>query len=408
MDEVSLLSKPKGFEKPNGVRDYLPYAVDKLRAIESKMLACMASWGYRQIMTPTMEYYETVGTASSTSDHKLFKLLNNRGTQMVLRSDMTAPIARVVSSLLKDEPLPLRLCYHANVFRTIEEEAGREAEFFQTGVELVGDDSAEADAEVIALAISSLQAAGVSQFKIALGHVGFLDGILQETLPTTEEAREGLKGKLLERDYVGYKELLGTLSLAEGQRKELEGLLRLRGGKEICTQAKQLSQHPLSMGAMEHLIKIWDVLEDYGVAQHVVIDLTMIGDFSYYTGMTFEGYASELGSPVCNGGRYDNLLQQLGRPAPATGFSIKTNRILDGVHGLEVPYEAPILISYVAARRKEAFDRANALREEGCKVITSESNTGMGVRADMKQTTEQVLSNQDQKQPLYSEIIVFD
>jgi ATP phosphoribosyltransferase regulatory subunit len=405
---VSLLSKPKGFEKPIGVRDYLPYAVDKLRAIESKMLACMASWGYRQIMTPTMEYYETVGTASSTSDHKLFKLLNNRGTQMVLRSDMTAPIARVVSSLLKDEPLPLRLSYHANVFRTIEEEAGREAEFYQTGVELVGDDSAEADAEVIALAISSLQAAGVSQFKMALGHVGFLDGILQETLPTLGEAREGLKGKLLERDYVGYKELLGTLSLADGQKKELEGLLRLRGGKEICEQAKLLSQHPLSIGAMEHLIKIWDVLEDYGVAQHVVIDLTMIGDFTYYTGMTFEGYASELGSPVCNGGRYDNLLQQLGRPAPATGFSIKTNRILDGVHGLEVAYEAPILITYVASRRKEAFDRANGLREAGRKVITSEINTEVGFSNDAVEATGKLENNEEQGQRLYSEVIVLE
>jgi ATP phosphoribosyltransferase regulatory subunit len=114
------MSKPKGFEKPAGVRDYLPHAVTKLRRIEREVLACMDRWGYRQIMTPTMEYYDTVGVASSTSDQKLFKLLNKRGTTMVLRSDLTAPIARVMSSLLKDEPLPVRLSYHANVFRAIE------------------------------------------------------------------------------------------------------------------------------------------------------------------------------------------------------------------------------------------------------------------------------------------------
>lgn len=125
------MSKPKGFEKPAGVRDYLPHVVDKLRRIEHRVLECMGSWGYRQIITPSMEYYDTVGVASSTSDKKLFKLLNNRGTTLVLRSDMTAPIARVVSSLLKEEKLPLRLSYHANVFRAIEEEAGREAEFFR-------------------------------------------------------------------------------------------------------------------------------------------------------------------------------------------------------------------------------------------------------------------------------------
>src|SRR5690554_1891450 len=176
------MSKPKVFEKPGGVKDYLPEAVNKLRTIEWNVLACMKSWGYRQIMTPTLEYYDTVGLASSTANEKLFKLLDKRGTTLVLRSEMTAPIARVVASLLKEENLPLRLSHHSNVFRAIEEEAGREAEFFQTGVELVGDGSAEADAEVIALAIACLKAAGVADFKIALGHIGFLNGLLNSTL----------------------------------------------------------------------------------------------------------------------------------------------------------------------------------------------------------------------------------
>src|SRR5690606_17937018 len=144
---------PKVFEKPSGLRDYLPEAARRLRAAELRVLQCMDRWGYQQIITPTLEYYETVGAASSTASERLFKLLDNRGRTLVLRSEMTAPIARVVSSLLREEPLPLRLSHHSNVFRAIEEEAGRESEFFQTGVELVGDDSPEADAEVIALAI---------------------------------------------------------------------------------------------------------------------------------------------------------------------------------------------------------------------------------------------------------------
>lgn len=364
------MSKPKGFEKPAGVRDYLPFAAEKLRAIERSVLDCMAGWGYRQIMTPTMEYYDTVGVASSTSDRKLFKLLNNRGTTIVLRSDMTAPIARVVSSMLKEEPLPLRLSYHANVFRAIEEEAGREAEFFQTGVELVGDDSPEADAEVVALAVASLKAAGVKSFKIALGHVGFLNGLLEEAIPGREEDREILKEGLLHRDYVGYRETLAGLALSERQREELEGILRLRGGKEICKQALELSGNALAREAVQHLSAVWEALEDYGVApQHVMIDLTMIGDFSYYTGMTFEGYAAELGFPVCSGGRYDNLLQQFGRPAPATGFALKTSRILDGVEGIDVVRELPLLLQYDAANRKRAFAEAEQLRAEGRSVI---------------------------------------
>ncbi|MCM3703840.1 ATP phosphoribosyltransferase regulatory subunit [Paenibacillus macerans] len=363
------MSKPKGFEKPAGVRDYLPFAVDKLRAIERRVLDCMGGWGYRQIMTPTMEYYDTVGVASSTSDQKLFKLLNNRGTTMVLRSDMTTPIARVVASLLKEEPLPLRLSYHANVFRAIEEEAGKEAEFYQTGVELVGDDSPDADAEVVALAVASLQAAGVKSFKIALGHVGFLNGLLEEAVPGREDIRDALKGGLLHRDFVGYRETLAGLALGERQHAVLEGILRLRGGKEVCGQALELSENPTAKAAVEHLSLVWDALEDFGVAEHVMIDLTMIGDFSYYTGMTFEGYAAELGFPVCSGGRYDNLLQQFGRPAPATGFSLKTNRILDGVDGISAERQLPILLQYDAPNRKRAFAEAERLRQEGRNVL---------------------------------------
>ncbi|MNU74096.1 ATP phosphoribosyltransferase regulatory subunit [compost metagenome] len=369
------MSKPKGFEKPAGVRDYLPYAVERLRAIERSVLDCMSGWGYRQIMTPTMEYYDTVGVASSTSDQKLFKLLNNRGTTMVLRSDMTAPIARVVSSLLKEEPLPIRLSYHANVYRAIEEEAGRESEFFQTGVELVGDDSPEADAEVVALAVASLQAAGVTTFKIALGHVGFLNGLLEEAVPGDEEAREGLKQGLLRRDYVGYRETLSKLAVSDAQKEELKGILRLRGGKEVCSEARGLSQSQLAQDSIDHLCKVWEALEDYGVAEHVLIDLTMIGDFSYYTGLIFEGYAAELGFPVCSGGRYDNLLQQFGRPVPATGFALKTNRILDGVDGIKAVQKLPVLVQYNAQGRKSALQEAARLRSEGKVVVTQHIRT---------------------------------
>ncbi|MBE9917724.1 ATP phosphoribosyltransferase regulatory subunit [Paenibacillus donghaensis] len=364
------MSKPKGFEKPVGVRDYLPYAVDKLRMIERNVLECMSRWGYRQIMTPTMEFYDTVGVASSTSDQKLFKLLNHRGTTLVLRSDMTSPIARVVSSLLKEEPLPIRLSYHANVFRAFEEEAGREAEFFQTGVELVGDDSPDADAEVVALAIESLKAAGVATFKIAMGHVGFLNGLLEEVLSSHDHEQQVLKKQLLDRDYVGFRKAIQDLDISDSQRMKLEGILRLRGGKEICDQAIELSGHNLARNSINHLCKVWEVLEAYGVSEHVLIDLTMIGDFSYYTGMTFEGYAAELGFPVCSGGRYDNLLRQFGRDVPATGFALKTNRILDGVKGNVGEAELPVLIRYNPAGRKKGLARAGELRKEGKAVVT--------------------------------------
>ncbi|MHA6482100.1 ATP phosphoribosyltransferase regulatory subunit [Paenibacillus sp. strain BS8-2] len=371
------MSKPKMFEKPTGVKDYLPDAVKKLRHIERQALACMAAWGYEQIITPTMEYYDTVGVASSTSDQKLYKLLNNRGTTLVLRSEMTAPIARVVSSLLKESSFPLRLSYHSNVFRSIEEEAGREAEFFQTGVELVGDSSAEADAEVVALAIASLKAAGVDRFKIAIGHVGFLNGLLGEALQDRKEEQELLKACLLGRDYVGYREELKKLSLDEPVRRELESILRLRGGTEICEQAMQLNGGSTAEAAINHLCETWEVLRAYGVCEHVLIDLTMIGDFSYYTGMTFEGYAADLGFPVVSGGRYDNLLSQFGRPAPATGFALKTTRILELLGAEDNAQEERTLIAYDSSGRSDALAEAQRLRGLGTSVVTERVESSM-------------------------------
>lgn len=356
------MSKPKVFEKPSGVKDYLPDAVAKLRYIESHVLECMQRWGYREIMTPTLEYYDTVGVASSTSDQKLFKLLDKKGITMVLRSDITAPIARVVSSLLKEESLPLRLAYHSNVFRSIEEEAGREAEFFQTGVELIGDASSEGDAEIVALAIACLKASGVENFKIALGHVGFLNGLFNETLGADSDAQTSLKECLLNRNYVGYRKIISELSVSQKAKHKLEEILRMRGGEEICKEAETLSTDPLSQASIDHLCEVWSVLKAYGVSDQVMIDLTMIGDFSYYTGMTFEGYASDLGFPVCSGGRYDNLLKQFGRPTPATGFALKTNRILEGVHSglVQEPYRT--LILYISSQRQAAFVCAEEMR----------------------------------------------
>lgn len=370
------MSKPKGFEKPIGVRDYLPRATKGLRRIERSVLDCMSNWGYEPIKTPTIEYYDTVGIASSTSDRKLFKLLNNRGQTLVLRSDLTAPIARVASSLLREEPLPLRLSYHANVFRAIEEEAGREAEFFQTGVELIGDRSPEADAEVVALAIASLQAAGVKTFKFALGHVGFLNGLFDEALPERSEDQQALKERLLHRDYVGFREHAEALGLNREQQEELEGILRLRGGREVCEQAGALTQNPLALESLDHLRRVWEVLADYGVSEHVLIDLTMIGDFSYYTGMVFEGYAAELGFPVCSGGRYDNLLRQFGRDEPATGFALKTSRILDGLKDLAPEEQLPVLVLYDAEGRAEALAEAGRLRSAGAAAVTRLAGAG--------------------------------
>lgn len=364
------MPKPKMFEKPAGVKDLLPEALEKLRSIESRVLECMRRWGYSEIMTPTLEYYDTVGAVSSTSDHKLFKLLDRNGTTLVMRPDMTSPIARVVASLLKERSFPIRLSYHANVFRAMEEEAGRESEFYQAGVELVGDKTADADAEIVALAISALKAAGVRDFNIALGHVGFLNGLLDENLPDLPETQSVLKECLMIRDYVGYRNVLAGLELEAEARHRLEGILRLQGDEEVCLRAQTLTANEQASAAIRHLREMREILSAYDVAGYVSFDLTMIGNFSYYTGMIFEGYAAGHGFPVASGGRYDNLLAQFGRPAPATGFALKTNRILEIAQPETGMERQRTLVVYAAHRRAEAIRYAAELRSRELTVET--------------------------------------
>ncbi|MFY0543216.1 ATP phosphoribosyltransferase regulatory subunit [Brevibacillus sp. H7] len=363
------MSKPLGFEKPLGMRDILPESLAKQRHLELALRRCIEQWGYDEICTPSLEYYDTVGAASATLTDRMFKLLDKQGHTVVLRPDMTTPIARVVSSLYKDVSLPIRLFYQANVFRAQEKEAGRNAEFFQTGIELIGDATVDADAEAIALAVFCLQAAEVSTFRIAIGHVDFIDGLLEEIVPETE-AQAQFRRYLYERDFVGYRQLADQLDIAEEAKRRLHALLRLRGGKGKIAEARELTINGKARKAVETIASLWEALEAYGVTEYLLLDFNLISNLNYYTGIVFEGYAADLGSPLVGGGRYDGLLAQFGRPAPATGFAIKMDRLMQ-VTAATVEQERPrTLLCYAPSRRREALQEAQRLREEGIVVVT--------------------------------------
>ncbi|GAA4719114.1 ATP phosphoribosyltransferase regulatory subunit [Brevibacillus fulvus] len=362
------MSKPLVFEKPLGMRDILPDSLAKQRHLELKLRHCIEKWGYEEILTPSLEYFDTVGAASATLADRMFKLLDKQGQTVVLRPDMTAPIARVVSSLYKDVPLPIRLFYQANIFRAQEKEAGRNAEFFQTGVELIGDASVDADAEMIALAIFCLQSVNVPSFRIAIGHVDFADGLLEEIVPD-ERAQAKLRQFLSDRDFVGYRHLTDSLELDGRSRHRLHALLQLRGGKEKIAEARELTVNGKARKAVETIALLWEALEAYGLTDYVLLDFQLTSHLNYYTGVIFEGYAADLGSPLVSGGRYDQLLAQFGRPAPATGFGIKVDRLMQ-VTAVDVPTSSKTLLIYGAANRQEALMRAQQMRSAGAIVVT--------------------------------------
>lgn len=357
------MTKPLGFEKPLGMRDYLPDQLTKQRYIEEKLKTCMNRWGYQEILTPTLEYYDTVGDASATMDSKLFKLLDRQGRSLVLRPDVTAPIARVASSLLKNEPRPLRLMYNTNVFRAQQNEAGRNAEFIQSGVELIGDATVEADAEVIALAVACLKAAGLEEFKIAIGHVNFIEGLLEEAVAEPSD-RENLKERLHNSDYVGFRYDVQALNIPDSEKQRLYGILKLRGGAERLQDAEALTINGRARKAVRNLQQLWNALQAYEVTDHIIFDLNLLSSLNYYTGILFEGYAANQGWPVCGGGRYDDLLSRFGVENPSTGFAIKMDRLIQASNLEPKEAQQKIFILFDQETRTQAIRKAQELRAE--------------------------------------------
>ncbi|MFD2625026.1 ATP phosphoribosyltransferase regulatory subunit [Salibacterium salarium] len=388
------MSQPFMFEKPIGMRDTLPAYYQTKRSVRDQMEEEIGSWGYLPIETPALEYYDTVGHASAILDQQLFKLLDQQGNTLVLRPDMTAPIARVAASSLKDHTFPLRLSYHTNVFRAQQREGGRPAEFEQMGVELVGDDTASADGEMIALMIDALKAAGLKDFQIAVGHIGYVNALLLDVVGNEERAGT-LRRFLYEKNYVGFKHHVESLNLSSIDEKRLLGLLKLRGGSEKLNEAEELVYNGDAAKALDNLRQLWDVLEGYGVTDHIKLDFNLVMHMSYYTGVVFEGYGSRLGFPLSSGGRYDELLQKFNRPAQATGFGIRLDLLVEALgQTKQQPQQTCILFS--KERRKEAIEEAKQQREQGKRVVLQDLQ-GVGNVDEWSEAFSEVISFIDNK-----------
>ncbi|OCA88186.1 ATP phosphoribosyltransferase regulatory subunit [Bacillus sp. FJAT-27225] len=355
------------FEKPLGMRDTLPELFEKKKKVRTSVEETIGQWGYRFIETPALEYYETVGAASAILDRRLFKLLDQQGHTLVLRPDMTAPIARVAASRLMKDDTPLKLAYSANVFRAQQREGGRPAEFEQIGVECLNDETVSCDGEMIALLTESLEAAGLKEFQISIGHIGFVEELFQQILGTSERA-EQLRKFLYEKNYVGYREHVNSLALSSIDRQRLLQFLELRGGPDVIEHALGLTENGTGRDAIGQLSELWGILEDYGVGSRVKFDLTLVSHMSYYTGILFEVYADRVGFPLGNGGRYNGLLEKFGRTAGATGFAIRIDRLLQALGTIKT--DEPIYcILFSPERRKEAFQTASILRKKGKRAV---------------------------------------
>lgn len=359
------MHKPKSFEKPMGFRDYPPRLAQKKREIEQRVQSCFTKWGYQEIVTPTLEFYETVGKASAISEQKMFKCMDRDGNTLVLRPDQTAPIARVVSSILREESLPMRLCYHANVFRAQENEAGRSAEFYQSGVELIGLSSAWADAEVIALSIEALKACEIPRFRLSVGHVGFVQAWMEERL-FDQDTIVQLKTFFEQRNMVGFQQLVEKLSIEPSTKDELLALLQVH--QDPFGYFHEKTESDVVRDSLNHLREVWNYLKDWKFDSNITFDPTLTGSVHYYTGVIFEGYAESSGFPLLSGGRYDPLLERFGRNLHATGFALKMDRLMEATP-LQLDIPQTVNIYFPVQLQAEAFRQARRFRQEGKTVI---------------------------------------
>lgn len=353
-------------ETPYGTRDLLPCDAAEMRHMENMLSTLFQSWGYDEVVTPTIEHLETLAPRIE-EERSLFILLGNKNKLLALRNEMTTPIARLVSSRLKDSPVPLKLSYMGNVFRVEQTQMGRQCEFHQAGVELMGSALSAADAEVISLAIASVHKCGIKDVQIHMGQVDFLDGILSY-FEIDKEQQKAIKASIEQHNLVLMNHLIDDLSLSEKDKATLKELPLLNGKEELLHRLYEFPSNEQSRFAIDNLAEIYALLRAYGVADYVRFDLGIIRDFNYYTGMVFEGYSPGLGFPLCGGGRYDRLLTEYGHPMPATGFALGMERILLTLErqGVQIPtVSRDVYIGYADTSIEPAIYRAMELREAG-------------------------------------------
>ena len=294
---------------PSGTRDVLPDELRELRAITEGIRGVFEARGYGEVATPALEYEEVLVRGDAAAADPAYKLFDEHGDVLALRSDMTIPIARVVATRYPTAELPLRFCYFQHAYRSVQPQRGQPREMLQAGVELVGAPGPEGTAEVLTVLCEALEAAGLENWRVGLGDASLYPRLL-DRIGVPEAARPQILHELVTRDYVG----LAREVEAFGAPELLE-LPQRRGGPEI-----------LDVPEAEGLAALNELLPPQ-VAERMIFDLGLTRPLSYYTGAVFEVYDAAFGTPIGGGGRYDDLLGRFGRPLPACGWALDVERL---------------------------------------------------------------------------------
>jgi ATP phosphoribosyltransferase regulatory subunit len=392
---------------PCGVRDLFLEDAAKLSKLMATWRRLFESWAYTEIIPPTYEHYDVLMAGSDADfERRIFRVLDREGNILALRPDITTQVARIVGTKLRDLPLPLRFYYLTNVFRFEEPQAGRQREFYQAGLELIGAPGPEADAEMVTVVIEALQRVRLRGFQINLGQMAFFRAIVAELSLSPAQVEE-LKGAIDRKDEAGLEKSLREWKVDDGHAAALRELPHLCGGEEALKRAASLAPNAGARQAIDNLYRVYGLLSAQGLAEYLVIDLGEARGMDYYTGVTIEGFSPGLGFSICNGGRYDDLIGLYGRSLPAVGFGLGVERVLLALEeqGEQKVDLAPHLLvsAEVASVGRAALQR---LRRQGLKVevdVMAREEVGWLDYARVRETLWVIVAGDEERALLVTE-----
>ena len=355
---------------PEGVRDVYGKECARKLTIENKINNIFNLYGFHNVQTPTFEFFDIFNKErGSVPSKNLYKFFDREGNTLVLRPDLTPSIARIAAKNYMDVNVPIKLCYNANTYINNSELQGKLKEITQLGCELIGDDSVEADAEMVALVVNSLKSAGFDKFLVEIGQVDFYKGLLEEC-GFEDDVEEELRVRIENKNFFGVEELLDSKDITSNVKDTFLKLPSLFGSSDVLDKAKELATNEKSLKAIEKLEEVYSILVDYGVADYISFDLGMLSNFNYYTGIIFKAYTYGTGDAIVAGGRYDKLLSQFGKDSAAIGFAVYMDQLLMAMSSQKMEgdtdYAYEVLI-YDTELRKTALQLATGLREKGIK-----------------------------------------
>ena len=356
------------FHTPEGVRDIYSQECSRKQKLQEKLHRVFHQYGFEDIETPTFEYFEVfskeVGTIPS---RELYKFFDREGNTLVLRPDFTPSVSRACATYFNPEKEVVSLCYTGNTFINNSSFRGRLKETTQMGVERMGDDSPEADAEILAMTVECLLATGLTEFQVSVGQVDYYKAIFAQTGMSQEEEEE-LRELISQKNYFGVEELVKNKNMDKSLARVLSQLPQMFGSTEVLEKAKSLTDNPQALKAVARLEEIYELLKVYGYEKYVTFDFAMLSKYHYYTGIIFQAYTYGTGEALIKGGRYNQLMKHFGKPAASIGFAIVVDNLLMALsrHKIEMEEEEGVtVITYRKENRIQAIQKAKELRAQG-------------------------------------------